>query len=120
MVLFPRRVMTLATMPMPSRPQRRYIFLDDHFTPLATGEIKVDVRPRFAAAARAGTVFIQESLEEQPGLDGIDGGNFQAITNNRICGAAPGLGKDAVRLAEIDDVPDQQKIAGKPQFDDEI
>ena len=42
----------------------------------------------------------------------------QAITNRTVGSAAPALDHDVVLAAEIDDVPDNQKITAKPEFRD--
>src|SRR5262249_40983880 len=44
--------------------------------------------------------------------------NPQAITNRAVRGAAPALDHDVVFATEIDDVPDNQEIAGKLEFYD--
>src|SRR5438046_7186996 len=46
----------------------------------------------------------------------IDRRNPEAITNRAVRGAAPALDHDVVFATEIDDVPDDQKIAGKPDL----
>src|SRR6266566_4357008 len=45
--------------------------------------------------------------------------NSEAITNHAVGGAAPALDHDVVFATEIDDIPDNQKIAGEPELADE-
>ncbi len=94
-------------------------FLDDLFPALAARQVQVDVGPRFAAAARP-TVFVQESLEQQLGRDGIDCRDLQAIANRRVGGTSPALDEDAVGRAKAHDVPDHQEISLEPEFHDEL
>ena len=49
----------------------------------------------------------------------IDRRDPEAITNRAVGGAAPALDHDVVFAAEIDDVPDDQKIAGETEPGDE-
>src|SRR5215475_11718548 len=49
----------------------------------------------------------------------IDRRDSQAITNRTVRGAAPALDHDVVFATKIDDVPNNQKIAGKTEFRDE-
>ena len=76
------------------------------------GQIEIDVRPLVAALA-------QEALEEQLHADRIDGGNFQRVADGGVGGAAAALHQDVVLLAELDDVPDDEKISGKAQLRDQ-
>ena len=52
-------------------------------------------------------------------LDRIDRRDAEAITNRAVRRAAAALHHDVVFAAEIDDVPDDQKIAGEPEPLDE-
>src|SRR6266496_1217377 len=84
-------------------------FLDHCFAPIAARKIEIDIRPAFSA-------LVQESFEHQMIFHWIDRRNPQAITNRAVRGAAPALDHDVVFATEIDDVPDDQKIAGKPEL----
>src|SRR6266849_9029548 len=86
-------------------------FLDDRFAPVAAGKIEIDIGPAFAA-------FVQETLENQIVADRIDRGDAEAITNGAVGSAAPALHHDVMLATKIDDVPDDQKISGKTEFDD--
>ena len=70
--------MTFAVMAAPSAPYFSIDVLNDLFTLVARGQIKINVRP-FAAA------LAQESLEEQFHADRIDGGNFERVTDGGVC-----------------------------------
>ena len=84
-------------------------FLDHCFPPIAAGKIKIDVRPAFAA-------LVQESFEDEMIFHRIDRRDPEAITNRAVGGAAAALDHDVVFAAEIDDVPDDQKIAGETEL----
>src|SRR4029434_3940215 len=82
----------------------------DHcFPPIATGKIKINIRPAFAA-------LVQESFKYEMIFHRINGGNPEAITNGAIGGAAAALDHDVVFTAEIDDVPNNQEIAGETEL----
>ena len=75
-------------------------------------QIEIDVRPLAAALA-------QKALEQQFHAHRIDGRNLQRIADRRIRRAAASLHQDVVALAELHDVPDDQKISCKPQLRDQ-
>src|SRR6476646_2046783 len=87
-------------------------FLDHGFTTVAAGKIEIDIGPALPA-------FVQETLEHQIATDRIDRSDPEAITNRAVGRAPPPLHHNVVLPAEIDDVPDNQEIAGEPEFDDE-
>ena len=87
-------------------------FLDDAFAPIAARQIEIDVRPAFAA-------FAQETLEDEMVAHRIDRGDAETKTDRAVRRAAAALHHDVVLAAEIDDVPDDQKIAGEPELLDE-
>src|SRR5205823_7597953 len=87
-------------------------FLDHGFAAVATWKIEIYIRPAFPA-------FVQEPLEHQIVAHRIDRRDAKAITNRAVGGAAASLHHDVVLATEIDDVPDNQKISRKPEFDDE-
>ena len=75
-------------------------------------QIEIDVRPLVAALA-------QETLEEQLHADRIDGRNFKRVADGGVGGAAAALHQNAVLLAELNDVPDDEEVAGKAQLRDQ-
>ena len=81
-------------------------FLDHFFPPIATREIKIDIRPAFAS-------FAQEPLENEMITHGINRRDPEAVTNRAVGGAAATLHHDVVLAAKIHDVPDNQEVAGK-------
>src|SRR6516225_5535205 len=87
-------------------------FLDHRLATIAARKIEIDVRPAFAA-------LIQESFKHQIVADRIDRRDPEAITNRTVRRAATALDHDVVLTAEINDVPDNQEISGKSEFDDE-
>ena len=84
-------------------------FLDDALAPIATRQIEIDIGPAFAA-------FAEEPLENEIIADRIDRRDPEAITNGAVRGAAAALHHHIVFAAEINDVPDDQKITGKPEL----
>ena len=84
-------------------------FLDDALAPVAARQIEIDVGPAFPA-------FAQETFENEMIADRIDRRDAEAITNRAVRRAAASLHHDVVLPAEIDDVPDDQKITGKPEL----
>ena len=76
---------------------------------ISGGQIEIDVRP-FSAA------FAQKAFKKQVHADRIDRGNFQRIADGGIRGTPPALHQDVVSLAEINQVPHDQKITGKAQL----
>src|SRR5579863_181883 len=87
--------------------------LDDFFAIVAGGQIEIDVGPLAAALA-------QETLEEQLHADGIDRGDFERITDGGVGGGSAALHEDAVLTAVADDLPDDEKVAGKAETGDEV
>src|SRR4029077_12906849 len=84
-------------------------FLDHCFPPIAAGKIKINIRPAFAA-------LVQESFEYEMIFHRVDRGDSEAITNSAVGGAAAALDHDVVFTAEIDDVPNDQEIAGETEL----
>ena len=77
--------------------------------PVAAWKIEIDIGPAFPA-------LVQEPLEYQIVTDRIDRGDAEAITNRAVRRAAAPLHHHIVLAAEINDVPDDQKISGKPEL----
>src|SRR5260370_12837325 len=71
--------------------------------------IQIDIRPAFAA-------LVQESFEDEMIFNRINRRDPEAITHCAVSGAASSLDHDVVFATEIDDVPDDQEIAGEPEF----
>ena len=72
------------------------------------GQIEVNVRPLFA-------ILVEETLEEQVHLDGIDGGDLKRVADDGVCGAAAALNEDVVVFAIVDDVPDDEEVPFKAE-----
>ena len=87
-------------------------FLDDAFAPIAARQIEIDVRPAFAA-------FAEETFEDEMIAHRIDRRDPEAKTDRAVRRAAAALHHDVVFAAEIDDVPDDQKITGEAELLDE-
>ena len=83
-------------------------FLDHALAAVAARQIEIDIRPAFPA-------FAQKSLEDQMVADRIDRRDSEAITNRAVRRAAAALHHDVVFPAEINDVPDDQKITGESE-----
>ncbi len=76
------------------------------------GQIQVDVRP-LAPNLR------EKALEEQLHADRVHGGDAKRVADGGVGGGAATLNQDAVFPAELDDVPDDEEVAGKSQLRDE-
>ena len=87
--------------------------LNHLLAPIAARQIEIDVGP-FAAFLR------QEALEQQLHLDGIDRRDPEAVADGAVGGRSPALHEDVLLTAVIDDVPDNQEIAGEIELFDEI
>ena len=87
-------------------------FLDHRFAPVATRKIEIDIGPAFPA-------LVQKTFEDEMIADRIDRGDPETITNRAVRRAAAALDHDVVFAAEIDDVPDDQKISGEPELGDQ-
>ena len=87
--------------------------LDHLLAPIAARQIEIDVGP-LAALLR------QEALEEQIHADRIDRGDAEAVADGAVGGRAASLHEDVVLAAEIDDVPDDQEVAGELELLDQI
>ena len=81
-------------------------FLDHALAPIAAGQIEINIGPAFPALA-------EKTLEDQMIAHRIDRGDAETITNRAVGRAPPSLHHDVVLPAEIDDVPDDQEVAGK-------
>jgi hypothetical protein len=78
----------------------------------ATGlDVDVDVR-------RAVALGREEPLEQQPEGDGVGLGDAEGEAHRRVGGRAPALAVDVPGAAELDDVPDDEEVAGEPELVD--
>ena len=87
--------------------------LDGPLAPIAARQVEIDVGP---LAALLG----EEALEEQIHADRIDGRDPEAVADGAVRGRPPALHEDVVLPAEIDDVPDNQEVAGEIELLDEV
>ena len=86
----------------------------DH--PLAAGDREVDVHVRHRLAAG-----VEEALEEEPVPHRVDVGDLEAVRRERARRrAAAGPDLDAVRLREVDEVPDDQEVVGEAHLADRL
>src|SRR5205085_10124421 len=87
--------------------------LDHALTSIAARQIEVDVRP---LAARLG----EKPLEEQVHLHRIHRGDAERIADRAVGGRAPTLHEHVVAATELDDVPDDEEIAGEVEPADDL
>ena len=87
--------------------------LDDLLAPIAARQIEIDVGP-LAALLR------QKPLEQQIHPDRIDRGDPEAVADGAVGRRPAPLHEDVVLPAEIDDVPDDEEVAGEIELLDEI
>ena len=87
--------------------------LDHPLAAIAARQVQIDVGP-FAA------LFGQKALEEQIHPDRIDRRDAEAVADGAVGRRAASLHEDVLLPAEIDDVPDDQEVAGEIEFVDEI
>ena len=95
------------------RPVLRVDVLDDPLAPIAARQVEIDVGP---LAALLG----QEPLEQQIHPDRIHRGDPQAVAHGAVGGRAAPLHEDVLLPAEVDDVPDDQEVAGEIELLDQI
>ena len=104
--------MTLAVMAAPSLSVALVDILDGALALIAAGKVEIDVRP-FAA------LLGEKALEQQLHRDRVDGGDAERITDRAVGGRSAALHQNILAAAELDDVPDDQEIAGELEFLDE-
>src|SRR5207248_5675396 len=85
----------------------------DALAAVAARQIEIDVRP---LAALLG----QKPLEEQVHADRIDRRDAEAVADGAVGRRSPSLHEDVVLPAEVDDVPDDQEVAGERELFDQI
>ena len=76
------------------------------------GKIDIDVRPGLFGLR-------SENVRREIEFERIDRGNAEAKTDRAVGRAAAALHHDVVLAAEIDDVPNDQKITGEPELFDQ-
>ena len=86
--------------------------LDDALALVATGKVEIDVGP-FAAFLR------KKALEEQLHGNCVDGGDAERIADGAVGSRSAALDEDVLGSAKLDDVPNDQEIAGQIEFFDE-
>ena len=86
--------------------------LDDALATIAARQIEIDVGP-FAALLR------QEALEEQIHRDRIDGRDPEAVADGAVGRRAASLHEDVLLPAVVDDVPDDEEVAGEIELLDQ-
>ena len=87
--------------------------LDHLLAPVAARQIEIDVGP---LAALLG----QEPLEQQIHPHRIDRGDAEAVADGAVGRRPAPLHEDVVLAAEIDDVPDDEEVAGELELLDQI
>src|SRR5262245_62421751 len=87
--------------------------LNPALPPIAAREIKIDVRP-FAA------LFRKKTFEEQVHADRVDRRDPEAVADGAVGSRAAALNQNIFLPAVIDDVPDDEKVAGEIEFFDQI
>ena len=94
--------------------------LDHQLALCARRQIQIDVGHAVGGVVGGGDAFLgEEAFEQQVHPHGIDGGDPQDETDGGVRGRPPPLHHDPARLRELDDVPDDQEIAGQPEAADD-
>ena len=96
----------------PRRPVALVDVLDHPLAPIAAREVEVDVGP-------LPPLLGEEALEEQLHAHGIHGRDAQAVADRAVGGGAAPLHEDALALAEVHEVPDDQEVAAELELADE-
>src|SRR5262249_26194914 len=81
--------------------------LDDLLAPLVR-DVEIDV-------GRLGALLGEEALEEEIHADRVDVRDAERVADRRVGRRAAPLTQDAVLLAEIDDLPDDEEVAGEAE-----
>ncbi len=91
-----------------------FLHIADHLVAAVLAEIDIEVRHRHALG-------IEEAFEQQPETDRIEIGDRQRVGHERArARAAAGPDRDAVRLRPLDEVGDDQEVAGIFHAGDDI
>ncbi len=86
--------------------------MDGALALIAAGEIEIDVGPLAAFLGK-------KALEEQFHFDRIDGRDAERIADRAVGGRSTALHQNVLAAAEVDDVPNDQEIAGQVELFDE-
>ena len=86
--------------------------LDDLFAPVAL-DVDVDV-------GRAVTFRREEPLEQQAERHGVGLGDAEGVAHRAVRRAAPALAEDVGAIAELDEVPHDEEVAGEPELLDHV
>ena len=87
--------------------------LDHALAPIAAGQVEIDVGPLAA-------LFREEPLEEQLHPDRVDRGDAEAVADGAVGRRTAALHEDAALAAEVDQVPDDEEVAGQIELLDQI
>ena len=87
--------------------------LDHALAPVAAGQVEIDVGPLAA-------LFREEPLEEQLHPDRVDRGDAEAVTHGAVGRRTPALHQNPALAAEVDQVPDDEEVAGQIELLDQI
>ena len=82
---------------------------------LATVALDVDVDVRGAVALGR-----QEALEQQAERHGIGGGDAEGVADRRVRRRAAALAVDVLPPTELDEVPDDEEVAGEAETLDDV
>ena len=69
---------------------------------------------------RAVALGRQEALEQQAERHGVDLGDAERVADGAVGGAASALAEDVVAAAELDEVPDDEEVAGEAELLDDV
>ena len=86
--------------------------LDDLLAAVAL-DVDVDVR-------RAVALGRQEALEQQAERHGVGGGDAEGVADRRVGRRATALAVDVGAAAELDEVPDDEEVAGEAEVLDDV
>ena len=85
----------------------------DHLFAAAMAEVDVEVGHR-------NSLRVEEALEEEPVLQGVDVRDLEAVGDERPrARAAPGTHRDAILLGVVDEVPHDEEVAGEAHGGDD-
>ncbi len=84
----------------------------EHLRPAVVAEIQVDIRHGDAPR-------VEEALEDQPVLDGIDQGDIQGVGHDRAGCRAAGVVPDALLAGVAAQVPHDQEVGVEPHLVDD-
>ena len=82
------------------------------FAAVTGGQVEIDVRPGIATLGK-------KAFEQQLLLDGIDGGDAEAVADGGVGCRAAALNENALVAGEIDDLADDEKVAAEAEPSDQ-